>query len=246
MKTAAMLLAVLTGTALALVSAYHVDPIRADWSGKADPEDGVSEVLTVAFDSLSGGHVEGFFGDRGSPDYRLQLFTYPGGSPVSQPPVAGIYVQDNDWVRFEDIPVTYPESIVKGKRLEFRFTRTGDDSIQFYWDAFAGTKYDSMIVPGGNFQPPPEPARPALCCRIFGQMNPIDSTYWGFSIGDPDSIHHWPTVGPEVKSAGVMLDRFDFNWNSLEHDGPGMFVFGPTDDRADSHAKYMGFRGHIT
>ena len=40
--------------------AYAIDPVRADWSGKADPEDGVSEILTCNFDSLS--YVELFAG----------------------------------------------------------------------------------------------------------------------------------------------------------------------------------------
>jgi hypothetical protein len=157
MKVVTLMVAVLTSAAAAMVAAYHTDPVRADWSGMADPrpEYGVSEVITVAFDSLA--YCELFSGQASSERYFVDVLTFPGGYPL-----ASGYSDDlrnHVWIRF-DLSATHPESIVKGKQLEFRFSHGagGSDSIQFYFDPFAGTHFDSMIVPGGSFQPPPEPA----------------------------------------------------------------------------------------
>ncbi|MEO0081463.1 MAG: hypothetical protein ABIL25_04110 [candidate division WOR-3 bacterium] len=189
MKRTLILLCLVVGVSAALVRAYSVEPRTAEWSGwtrlPPAPNYYVSEVITVAFDlldSTSGAYCELFAGSRGAGGaYHLSVLTYPGGSPITQVAYAGGDV-DHEWVRFY-LHVTYPESIVKGKQLEFKFTRSGSDSIQFYYDAFAGTKYDSMIVPGGGFQPGPEPARPALCCRIFGVMEPCPAEFWGYNVG---------------------------------------------------------------
>jgi hypothetical protein len=65
----AILLLLFTTAAFALVSAYSVAPVQANWSGMADPdpdEGGVSQLVTCNFDSLS--YVELFAGDRGSGD----------------------------------------------------------------------------------------------------------------------------------------------------------------------------------
>ncbi|UCG43723.1 MAG: hypothetical protein JSU73_03660 [candidate division WOR-3 bacterium] len=52
--TATMLVIALAASAAAgAMCAYAVDPVRASWSGKAHPTLGVSEVLTVNFDSLT-------------------------------------------------------------------------------------------------------------------------------------------------------------------------------------------------
>jgi len=42
------------------VRAYAIDPVRADWSGKADPEDGIGQVITVNFDQLDS--TSGYWG----------------------------------------------------------------------------------------------------------------------------------------------------------------------------------------
>ena len=127
------LVTLLVSVSSALVQGYAVEPRTAAESGWTPFQDYVSQTLTVNFDSLAGGYVELFAGARGGDDYRLQVFTYPGGSPISQL-ASGSYDRDYAWVRFDDIDVTSPESIVKGKRLEFRFTRTsGSDSIEYYY-----------------------------------------------------------------------------------------------------------------
>jgi hypothetical protein len=106
--------------------AYAIDPVRADWSGKADPEDGVSQVLTCNFDELdsaTGAYCELFAGSKGAGGaYHVSVLTYPGGSPIASGNAGGDV--DHDWVRF-NLAVDYPDSIVKGKQLEF--TRGGSD-----------------------------------------------------------------------------------------------------------------------
>ena len=46
-----------------------------------------------------------------------------------------------------NLGVDFPDSIVKGKKLEFRFTRGGGDSIQYYYDEACGYNYGQMIAP---------------------------------------------------------------------------------------------------
>ena len=105
----------------------------------------------------------------------MNVYEYPGGVNWIARKLNVTPTGSHRWLVF-DLETQSGQSFTKGKQYEFRFTRTGSDSIQFYFDAFAGTKYDSMIVPGGSFQPPPEPNRPALACRVFGVMDPVDST----------------------------------------------------------------------
>jgi hypothetical protein len=64
--------------------AYAIDPVRADWSGKADPEDGVSEVITVCFDSLTDpAYIECFVGDGNPMGYKVEVLTHPGRIPIA-------------------------------------------------------------------------------------------------------------------------------------------------------------------
>lgn len=66
--------------------AYAIDPVRADWSGKADPNPltgGVSEVITVCFDSLTDpAYIECFVGDGNPTGYKVEVLTYPGQFPA--------------------------------------------------------------------------------------------------------------------------------------------------------------------
>jgi hypothetical protein len=62
MKMVRMLLfaAAITMPAFALMQAYSVEPVKAAWSGKADPRPdyGVSQTVTCCFDSLE--YVQSF------------------------------------------------------------------------------------------------------------------------------------------------------------------------------------------
>jgi hypothetical protein len=129
------MLAVATA-ACGLVTGLKVEPVKAAWSGKADPEDGVSQGLTINFDELdsaSGAYCELFAGSRGGGGaYHLSVLTNPGGSPIASASADGDV--DHKWVRF-NLAVDYPESIVKGKKLTFKFTRSGSDSMQSHESA---------------------------------------------------------------------------------------------------------------
>jgi len=130
MKSVTLLVAVLTGAAMAVVTAYHIDPVRADWSGKADPEDGVSEIITVAFDLPVTASL--FCGSPGAGGtYSVGIYSYPGGVArlaeklnVSQP-------LDHHWLTCS-LDVIYPDSFIKGRQVEVRWTRGGSDSIHYY------------------------------------------------------------------------------------------------------------------
>ena len=140
------LIAVVVASAHGLVSAYHVGPTRAAWSGWSPGEDGyVSQLVTVNFDSLVSGGVQLFAGDtcHGS-DYNLSIRTYPGAFVIATG--AGAAVRPDRWVTFDDIQVTNPESVVKGRLLEFRFSRGGSDSIEYYYDSTDAYQYGYMKV----------------------------------------------------------------------------------------------------
>lgn len=127
--TAAAIVLMAVSMASGNVRAYAIDPVRADWSGKADPEDGVAQVITINFDELdstTGSYVELFAGTKGGGGaYHVSVRTYPGGAVIATGDAGGNV--DHKWVRF-NLRVRYPDSIVKGKKLEFKFTRSGSDS----------------------------------------------------------------------------------------------------------------------
>ncbi len=129
---AGVLLGALVVTAVALTQAYKVEPRTAEWSGWTSIENNrVSQIITCNFDSLAGGYVELFGGANGGQDYELVVYAYPGGTPVTWS-VDCEYEKPYDWVRFdiESSDLRNPDLIVKGKQLEFRFTRAGADSIE--------------------------------------------------------------------------------------------------------------------
>jgi len=182
-----LLVGVLTG-ASALVTGYHVEPKTAAMSGKAsgDPQTGgVSEVITINFDELdstAGAYCEFFAGSKsGGGQYNLSVLTYPGGTPIAPDAHANGNV-DHEWVRFK-IGVSYPESIIKGKQLEFKFTRGGGDSIQYYFDGACGYNYGRMIAP----YPPPS-LTTGLAMRVMGRMNAVDSLRVGMGAPVPTPV----------------------------------------------------------
>jgi len=87
------------------VRAYAIDPVRANWSGKADPEDGVSEVITVCFDSLTDpAYIECFVGDGNPTGYKVEVLTHPGQDQVAWGNGAASNAQA--WARFSNLNVT--------------------------------------------------------------------------------------------------------------------------------------------
>ena len=130
----------LLAVSLGLVQVVKVEPVKAAWSGWTrylEPNNFVSQGVTCNFDELdsaAGAYVELFAGAKGGGGaYHLSVLTNPGGSQIAYTADANGNV-DHKWVRFH-LQVTRPESIIKGKKLTFKFTRSGGDSIQFYYDS---------------------------------------------------------------------------------------------------------------
>jgi len=151
------------------IRAYSVEPVKAQWSGKARPDLGISQVITCNFDSLKEVHF--FAGERGNGgSYTATVLPEEGGNPIatSEPVTQG---QNHSWVIFSEWTLT--GDFVKGKRYEFRFTRSGSDSIQFYYDPNNPYHYGQIEIGGGGFQPPPQPVEYCdLCLRCYGVMRP--------------------------------------------------------------------------
>jgi hypothetical protein len=117
----AVLLLLIAGVASASVVGYHIDPVNAAWSGRADPENGVSQTVVACWDSLD--RVELFAGANGNGgQYRAGVWL--DGAEVMWS--WGNRVADHAWIKFEDWDqqVTF----TKGMTCEVRFTRGGPDS----------------------------------------------------------------------------------------------------------------------
>jgi hypothetical protein len=116
-----MLLLLMVGVACASVVGYHIEPVKASWSGLADPEDGVAQSVVACWDSLD--RVELFAGAKGNGgeytatvfDGNTQLMTSPGDTVI-----------DHGWIKFEEWNTQV--AFTKGKTLTIRFTRSGSDS----------------------------------------------------------------------------------------------------------------------
>jgi len=117
-------LAVMYGCAAALVVGYHVDPVKASWSGHTDtipPNNYVSQFLTCCWDSLD--RIELFAGAKGNGG------TYRAGVVLDGDEIMwsnGVQGQSESWVKFEDWNTQV--AFTKGKTYEVRFTRSGGDS----------------------------------------------------------------------------------------------------------------------
>ena len=131
MKTVFVMLAAAAAAACGLVHSYSVEPktaAQSGWTRTIQGYDYVSEIITINFDeldSVSGSYCELFAGARGGGgQYNLSVLTYPGGFPIGSG--VGNGDVDHKWVRFK-IGIDVPDSIVKGKKLTFKFTRAGSD-----------------------------------------------------------------------------------------------------------------------
>jgi hypothetical protein len=182
MTVCAVLSMAVCGPVLGLVSAYHVEPVKAAWSGWINRGDSVSEVITCNFDELdsaSGGYVELFAGFHGAgANYHLGIYEYPGGQLVASRNnlVPG---HDHTWLKFDRVHMEPGEAFTKGRKYEFRFTRSGSDSINYYYDSACGYgPYGQMIAP----YPPIITPSYGLAMRAYGRMKPVDSTYLSVQI----------------------------------------------------------------
>jgi len=172
MKAVTALLIALTSASMALTRVYFVEPVKAEWSGWTGFQDTISQTITCNFDSLK--YVELFAGDTcNGGSYVLSVRTVPGDFPIASG--AGNAVRSHSWVAFDNITVTYPESIVKGKQYEFKFTRSGSDSIQYYYNTDNPYEYGVIGIPGMN----PHPTQWDLALRVNGVMDTIGANWFG-------------------------------------------------------------------
>ena len=181
MRRFSLLLAAAVGVSLALVQAYSVAPVKASWSGWTSheaPNNRVSELVTCCWDQLdsaSGGYVELFQGDTsGTGTYLLSIREYPGDVAVATSPNTP-QGSPHSWLRFS-VWMLPGKHFTKGKQYEFRFTRAGTDSINYYYQndepyGYGDSKVGNDVIIGRD-----------LCLRVFGVMDPVDSTYWGAEL----------------------------------------------------------------
>jgi hypothetical protein len=225
MPFAAVLLTATCGSALGLVCAYRVDPVKASWSGWTHSGDTVAQTLTCNFDSPT--YVELFVGGIVNGDaYNLDVRDGSTGDRVAHKHNVS-QRQDHSWVRFDTL--TLDAAFTKGKQYEFRFTRSGQDSMQYYYQSGNPYDYGLMVVPGQN----PVPLTWDLACRVYGRMNPVDSTWRG-------CVNHWTDPAPEnggiaalakADSIGIRWIREDFghwmwwyNWPTAVMDAYDRYV----------------------
>jgi hypothetical protein len=139
-RIAVVVLLTMASVSLGLVVGYKVEPVKAAWSGATDtipPNNKVSQILTCCWDSLggtAGGYVELFQGDTGTgSQYKLDIYEYPEGTRVAGNPGQHA-ATPTSWLQFP-VEMVPGESFVKGRKYSFTFTRSGQDSVQYYFDA---------------------------------------------------------------------------------------------------------------
>jgi hypothetical protein len=166
MSFAAVLLTATCRYALALVSVYHVAPVKSAWSEWTHRGVAVSQTLTCNFDSLS--YVELFAGIKGAGGAYTATVLEDGVPLVSS---QGNQVTDHGWVSFESW--NSRTAFTKGKQYELRFTRGTDDSMECYYDGRNPYPYGHM-----RFDRADETGRD-LCCRVYGRLNAVDTSWYG-------------------------------------------------------------------
>ncbi len=247
MRTAVVILLVVgaTSSSLGLVRAYSVAPVKAQWSGWTDtiyPNNRVSEVITCNFDELdsaSGGYVELFAGFHGASGnyYHLGIYEYPAGPLVASRNnlVPG---HDHTWLKFDRIRTEPGEVFTKGKKYEFRFTRSGSDSIQYYYDTMCGYHYGQMIAP----YPPTITPSYGLAMRVCGRMNPVDTSWWGYQtwLGSDTVELNTHGIPAKARNAGVGTARIELRWSNIWPKKDSAFRFANSDAEVAYATTTMG------
>ncbi|MBN2464197.1 hypothetical protein JXD38_01040 [candidate division WOR-3 bacterium] len=123
-----LLLLGIAAVASAHVVGYRVEPVKAKWSDWTGAGETISQSITCNFDSLS--RVEFFAGasDNGGA-YRVGVWLDNQEVTWSY----GDTVLDHSWIRFERWNDT--GVFARGKKYEFRFTRSGSDSAVWHGSA---------------------------------------------------------------------------------------------------------------
>jgi hypothetical protein len=209
----------------ALVRAYDVPPTTAQLSGWTRFQDSVGQVLTVNFDLPITASL--FCGSRGgNGTYNVGIYSYPGGVTELAYKHNAQVPRDHSWLNCS-LTVAFPDSFVKGRQVEVRWTRSGQDSIQYYYQDEDPYPYGLLVA---NL-PDPVPLDWDLACRVMGVMLPVDSTYWGFNM----SPIVWVlgglrnTVKQRAAAAGMGMVRDGLPWSWIQPRSPDTFDFTNVD-----------------
>ncbi len=141
-----VLAASVTTPAFALVQGMNTEPVKASWSGKVRPDSGVGQGLTCNFDVPV--YAEFFTGTATGQQYQVKIIV-PGSDPE-------VVVAEGDtfeprshvWVKCT-LDVEFPDSIIKGRRYQVRWTLSGGpDSLVYYYDADNPYKYGELVIGG--------------------------------------------------------------------------------------------------
>jgi hypothetical protein len=215
MKTVCLLIFGVVASATALVTAYHIDPKTAAMSGKAsgNPEyGGVSQILICCWnelDSASGSYCELFAGETLTGQNYLADVYEVGGPRVAYN--LGVHARTpQSWVRMP-LTMVAGKSFTKGKLYEFRFTRSGNDSIQFYYQVNDPYPYQyCQIWVGGQ----PYQTLADLAMRCYGRMNAVDGDLFGAE--GSNAWWNWDTWPSRAHEAGVGWATRTFSWAQVE------------------------------
>ena len=152
MRVVLLMLAAAASAACGLVRAYSVEPrtaAQSGWTDTAPGQDYVSQIVTCCWDSLdgaSGGYADVFAGAVGNGgNYNLDVYDEGGGLVASH---HGVAAKEHNWVRFNNLAMQPGQSFMKGRQYEFRFTRSGQDSLEYYFDDAAAYPYGYVVVGG--------------------------------------------------------------------------------------------------
>ena len=226
-----VLVAAVLSLAQGYVSGYHIEPVKASWSGWTTLQNNyVSQSVTCNFDSLS--YVELFAGDSGSTGSGYRVGVLEGGVELTH--ADGVQHQPASWIRFENWSDTV--AFTKGKLLEFRFTRSGQDSIQFYWAE--GDKY-----PWGGLMRAEVPyAGQDLAMRCYARMDAVDSAWWGYQTWAGGDTHQLTLRGvpARAESAGVGMARIWLRWADIWPKKDSAFRFANSDAEVAYARQTMG------
>ena len=110
-----MLLLLMVGVACASVAGYHIEPVKAAWSGWTPQYGNVSQSVVVCWDSLD--RIELFSGAKGNGGLYHAGVWVDGAEVMSS---VGVQGQSESWVRFENWD--HQVAFTKGKTVTIRFT----------------------------------------------------------------------------------------------------------------------------
>jgi hypothetical protein len=212
------------------VQVVKVEPVKAAWSGRVHrlpPDNYFAQGITCNFDAPV--YADFFTGIATDHEYQVEIRVPGRTPPFIVASGSRTETRDHVWVRCT-LDVDYPDSIIKGRTYEIRWTLAGGtDSLVYYYDSTDAYEWGSIILPGLQ-APIPEPHD--LACRIYGALDPIDSTFWGMHPEFPWSYDISGGARPawvgRAESAGVGMMRVDQRWYESESTA-GDYAWGNLD-----------------